>query len=153
MKILQIATIIGTHLLLGRKASFPCAIFLGFPIPAVFVIIFLADLIQIPFYSFVLSKTSESISVLRRFQHRLESVRQDWANKNSFFNFLIKTGEFGVFAVAALPGAGGVQGGMVLAHILRIPNSKSMSIVGIASFIGCAIFTIGGFGLRKMVGV
>lgn len=150
MRISQIISVIGAHLLLGRKVSFPCAIALGIPMPFVFVLILSADLIQIPFYCLVFSKLAEGVSIFKRIHDKVSTTKQNLAG-NGFFNFLMKTGEIGVFATASLPGAGGVQGGMILAHILQMPKSKSVMIISIASFLGCAIFAFCGLTLCQIL--
>lgn len=152
MKLWHIITLVGIHLILGKKGSFPYGVAVGIKTLDISIIVVITDFLEIPFYNMVFAGATDRIKWLRWLHNKLDHQNSKLAEKKFYWWFL-RAGELGVFLITIIPGAGGVQTGTLLAHSLHMKESKSYPILAVGSVVGCAVFALGFEGILKLLGL
>jgi len=150
MKFWHIITLVGIHLILGKKASFPYGAAVGINTLDISLIVIITDFLEIPFYNMVFTGATDKIKLLKWLHNKLDYRKSKLSEKKIYWWFR-RAGEFGVFLITVIPGAGGVQTGTLLAHSLHMKKSKSYPILAVGSVVGCIIFALGFKGLLKLI--
>jgi uncharacterized membrane protein len=136
------------HAVLGRVVSIPYAVILFKHYWEGLLIIFVIDVIQIPFYLWLYSHFSQFAQRYHRFysfaKHKLDHIRA-----SPIFTRASHWGKIGVIVISALPTfGGGIWSGTLLVKILRLGKMKGTLLIATGSFVGCFCF---GAGLKKLL--
>lgn len=120
-----------TDITVGRKIAIPVGIALGIPPLYVFSLIFLLDLLQIPFFLYGFSKVT---GLMKKFRF--------YPNPNKLDTFS-KYGKWGVTILVALPiQGGGIWSGSLLAQLVGMDKKLAVILLTIGSIIGCIGLTL-----------
>ncbi len=151
-QLLHIPALIAIHLVLGKKASFPYGLVFGFNTWLIAILVIITDFAEIPFYRWLIAGAFDKIKPLQWLHGKLDHRESAFSQKR-LYRWFIHAGALGVFILVIIPGAGGVQTGTLLSHILHLSKSRANVALGIGSIIGCLVFVAGAEGIMALLGL
>jgi uncharacterized membrane protein len=130
-----------TQLLLGKKASFPYGILLGFNLYVVSFIIIITDILLMLAVDKVFKIAAKTVFPFTIIYSRLLKLKTH-LEEGSLGKKLLLLGRMGALIITAIPFAGGVWSGVIVARILNLQYKQTYMLVGVGTVIGCGIFLI-----------
>lgn len=145
----KILALIIIHTIFSRAVSIPAGIFIFREWYVVVILVFIMDLIQIPFFSY-LYEQPQKISFLSQIFKKLY-LHLEQIQKKSLFKKSLRFHEWGVVLITALPSfGGGMWSGVLLAHLLKINKRKSYLLLGTGSLLSCIFLALGWGGIKSL---
>ncbi|MHC1604377.1 MAG: small multi-drug export protein [Candidatus Methanofastidiosia archaeon] len=130
------------HIALGRKISIPYGMAAGGNMLLITVSAFILDIIQIPFFLYVYTHTS-NIPILQKIKVRMMQ-RSEGLEQSRFIKWAKRMGKIGTIIVAAIPfQGGGMWSGVLLAYILKLKKWQTYLLLSFGSLLGCIIMAVG----------
>lgn len=153
MKVLTTFLIFSFLYIVGSRVVFiPAGMALGIGKYVVLVIVFLLDILQIPFYFFIYEKGATKIKFLAALYSKLPTKEQ--MERSGLLKFARSLGSFGVVLTAAMPAfGGGMWTAVLISYLLNIDRKKSIILLAIGSLIGCLIVVYGFEGILGLFGI
>lgn len=150
--LLTIVSIVVAQFLLGKKASFPLGLVLGYSAWSIAIIVILCDMVLmfllIDLFAIPLSRMKWMRFVRKRFEWA-----QQWLAEGRWTRKLIPVGWLGVVAITAIPLAGGVWSGVALSRTMAMTRNQSLITITLGIILGCAIFLFAALGVMHVVSI
>ncbi|MCF7840836.1 MAG: small multi-drug export protein, partial [Candidatus Marinimicrobia bacterium] len=137
--LLTIVSIVVAQFLLGKKASFPLGLVLGFSAWAIATIVIVCDLVLMFILLNLFAVSISRLKWMRLVRRRFEWA-QEWLAEGRWTRKLIPVGWLGVVAITAIPLAGGVWSGVALSRTMAMTRNQSIITITLGIMLGCAIF-------------
>ena len=150
--LLAVAGVVVAQFLLGKKASFPLGLVLGFSAWTIAGIVIVCDLVLM---FLLLNLFTLSISHMKWFQlvrKRFEWA-QHWLAEGRWTRNLIPVGWLGVVAITTIPLAGGVWSGVALSRTMAMTRNQSLIAITLGIILGCAVFLFAALGVMHVVNI
>jgi len=153
MKALTTFLIFSLLYIVGSRIVFiPAGMALGIGKYVVLVVVFLLDILQIPFFFFLYEKGAIKIKFLSGLYAKLPTKEQ--MERSGLLKFARSLGSFGVVLTAAIPAfGGGMWTAVLISYILKIDRKKSIVLLAIGSLIGCLLVVYGFEGILGLFGI
>lgn len=141
MSLLELSgLIVAAYLAAGRTGSIVTCLVLGITPLETLVIALLMDMVQMPFYGFLLEASHRHIALPERFRmwvkHRSQKIRERMEGKR-YLKRLARYKPLAVIAVSTIPFRGfGVFSACILAFMLGYGRFAAASLIISGSFIG-----------------
>lgn len=131
---------------LGRRGSYPYGLWMGYPLTAVSILVFVSDLLQ----TVVLLK---GLNTIRPWLRRVRQLFPwaVWARKRQergLSGRWARWGIWGVLLVSALPYAGGALTGSILAVSLEQKPVRAFGAIALGCLLGTLLFHLGFSGIQ-----
>lgn len=149
-RLLNYSILIITQLIAGKKGAFLFAILRDMNLYVVSLVIILSDLGLMVAVARLFQTTVKRVFPFTLLQHKADKIEQKMKG-SALADRLIKIGKAGTLVITAVPFAGGVWSGVVLAKILQLDNEQTYWLVGIGSVIGCLIFLLAAEGAINFI--
>lgn len=144
----KVLAFVGIQYALGKKASFPFGLLMGFDLITISIMVLISDLIQtamlLKFFDFFIKHLKNLKKWCAKF---FKSKRPP---KRRFWEKFRRIGSLGVFLIASLPWAGGALSGSILAVSLKVPKKRAFGAIMAGCVMGTAIFLVSFAGITKI---
>ena len=145
----KILALVIIHTVFSRLVSIPTGMLMFRDWSVVVLLVFLMDIVQIPFF-FYLYEQHKKIRFLARFFEKLYNKLELMQTK-SLFQKSLRFHEWGVILITAMPSfGGGMWSGVLLSHLLNIKRRKSYFLVSLGSLLGCVFLALGWGGIKNL---
>jgi len=132
----------------GRKIAIPYGVAFTNSWVLITVLALALDFMQIFFFYFIYSKSTEKIKILKKFGAKTKKKLK----KSKVLAWARKFGSLGVFALSTLPSfGGGIWSAVLLAFVLKIDKKISYSLILAGSLIGIAFLALLSHGVIQSI--
>lgn len=149
-QVLILLSVLASQFLVGKKASFPVGLLMGWNAYTIAGVVLLSDLFLMFVVEWLFRTSTDKLAGRTYIRDRIERIQTRLENSN-WDRGLIAAGWVGTMIITALPFMGGVWTGVAMARITMLSRSQTLIAVGVGAAIGCAIFMGAALGVMHLV--
>lgn len=147
--VITLLVLIVIQLVVGKKASFPLGLIIGYDPVKLGIIITVCDVFIILFVMFVF-ESSGKIKYIRQLREKYTAKTENWKDKRTF-RYFNKLGRIGIIAVIIIPFTGGLWTAYLLANLLFLKKTETFSLSLLGAILGNSLFVLSSLGIIRWV--